>query len=378
MTAVSRLRPDDRRDEGEGGRMRIVHLLKHGVQGNGHVHVAVDLSCAQADAGHDVVFAAGETDYAEVLAAHGVRVVDLPVATDLRSSLVSARALGRMLRSVRPDVVHAHMMSSAALAFPLTRLLRIPLVTTVHNSFDKHSVLMRLGDRVVAVSQAERELLVSRGYRPGKVVAILNGSMGSPRDVLAVHDQVEVRRPSVMTLCGLHPRKAVDDVIAAFDLLHERFGEWHLNIVGSGPDKERLERLTTELGLDEQVHFLGSTRSSHAVLQRTDVFATATRAEPGGLAVMEARGAGCAIVATRVGGIPETLEGGRAGILVPPQDPGAMAEALASLLGDETELDRMRAAALDGSEHFSVKRMSDEHLDLYAGLSTRTRHRAAS
>jgi glycosyltransferase involved in cell wall biosynthesis len=348
--------------------MKIVHLLKHGIQGNGHVHVAVDLACAQAQAGHSVVFAVAESSYTDLLTSHGVEVVEIPAATDVRSAVTSARALGRVLRRLRPDVVHAHMMSSAVLAYPWTRVLRIPLVTTVHNSFDRHSVLMRLGDRVVAVSEAEHRLLVSRGYPERKVVTILNGSIGSPRDVLAGEDHVVVRRPSVMTVSGLHLRKAVGDVIEAFALLAGRFPGWHLNIVGSGPDEERLRALTAELGLDAQVHFLGSVKSSRGVLQQTDVFATATVAEPGGLAVMEARGAGCAIVATRVGGIPETLEEGRAGLLVPLHDPEAFAEALASLMGDRAELDRMRARALDGAQYFDVERMSAEHLDLYASL----------
>ncbi|HEY0238233.1 MAG TPA: glycosyltransferase family 4 protein [Friedmanniella sp.] len=367
MTATSP-RPTTDDQEGASTRMKIVHLLKHGVQGNGHVHVAVDLACAQARAGHSVVFAAGESDYADLLTSHGVEVVEIPAATDVRTGITSARVLGRLLRRFRPDVVHAHMMSSAALAYPWTRVLRVPLVTTVHNSFDRHSVLMRLGDRVVAVSGAERELLVSRGYPERKVVTILNGVIGSPRDVLADEDDVLVRRPSVMTVSGLHPRKAVEDVIAAFAMLRERFPDWHLNVVGWGPDKERLESLVQEQGLDDQVHFLGSTKSSRKILLQTDVFATATLADPCPLTVMEARGAGCAIVGTEVGGIPETLAHGAAGLLVPPHDPAAFAGALASIMGDEAELGRLRARALDGAQYFSVERMSGEHLDLYASL----------
>ena len=348
--------------------MKIVHLLKHGIQGNGHVHVAVDLACAQAHAGHSVVFAAAESDYTDLLISNRVEVVMIPPATDARSALISAWALGQLLRRLRPDVVHAHMMSSAVLAYPWTRVLRIPLVTTVHNSFDRHSILMRLGDRVLAVSDAERALLISRGYPARKVVTIRNGVIGSARDVLAVEDDVTVRRPSVMTVSGLHPRKAVEDVIAAFALLGGRFPQWHLNVVGWGPDKEKLTELTSRLGLDAQVHFLGSVKSSRDLLQQTDIFATATRAEPGGLAVMEARGAGCAIVATDVGGIPETLEHGKAGLLVPPHAPEAFAAALASIMGDEGALADLRARALDGAEYFSVERMSAEHLALYASV----------
>ena len=350
--------------------MRIIHMLKHGVRGNGHVHVAVDLACAQAEAGHDVVFAAARSSYADLLRSRGVEVVDLPEPSRITDVPRAAAAFEALCRRFRPDIVNAHMMSSAVLAYPVTKVRRIPLVTTMHNSFDKHSFLMRLGEVVVAVSEAERQLLLSRGYPADKVVTIFNGAAGSPREA-SVSDTPDLQTPCVMTLSGLHPRKAVTDVISAFALAAPEHPDWHLNVVGWGAEREHLELQVTELGLGDKVHFLGSTTSPRRLLEQADVFATATLADPCPLTVMEARAAGCAIIGTRVGGIPETLAQGEAGILVPVHDPAAMAVAMRRLMSDPAELARFRAQALDGASYFKVERMARDYLDLFERLTGR-------
>jgi glycosyltransferase involved in cell wall biosynthesis len=355
--------------------LRIVHVLKHGAHGNGHVHVAVDLACVQADAGHDVVFAAAGGHFDDLLRAHGVEIAHIPEAGGARGAAQAAAALLALTRRFRPDVLHAHMMSSAVIGFAVAKVTGVPLVTTMHNSFDKHSVLMRLGRRVVAVSDAERRLLLSRGYRPKKVVAVVNGADGSPREVVDA-DATPIgplARPCIMTLCGLHPRKAVHDVIAAFAKVSADFPEWHLNIVGWGAERERLETLAAESGVRDSVHFLGSTSKPRQLLEQADVFASASLADPCPLVVSEARGAGCAIVASAVGGVPEVLEHGRAGQLVPPSDPAAMADAFRVLLADPDALATWRARAKKGAEYFTVARMANDYTRVYRSLSRSAR-----
>lgn len=345
-----------------------MHLLKHTVDGNGGVHVAVDLACTQAAAGHDVVIASSGGRYDAMLAEHGVGVEIVPRAEGVKDTVRSAGLLLAATRRFRPDVLHAHMMSSAALGFGLSKLVGAPMVGTMHNSFDRHSVLMRLSRTVVAVSEAERELLLSRGYRASKVVTVLNGAAGSPRESLDGVYLGPLRRPSVMTLSGLHPRKAVDDVITAFEQVLPDFPEWHLNIVGGGPDRDRLGAIVTNLGLDESVHFLGSTLTPRPLLEETDVFATGTLADPCPLTIGEARAAGCAIVATEVGGIPQTLDHGRAGQLVAASDPPAMAAALRTLMADPEALASWRARARDGSEYFTVGRVAEDYQEVYESV----------
>ena len=345
--------------------MRIMHLLKHSVDGNGGVHVAVDLACAQADAGHDVMIASSGGLYDPLLRSRGVRVATVPRPSGVKVTSQVAWSLLVLARRFRPDVIHAHMMSSAVLGFGVAKIVRAPMVTTMHNSFDTHSVLMRLGRVVVAVSDAERELLLSRGYRPHKVVTVLNGASGSARETLDGAYLGPLARPSVMTLSGLHPRKAVHDVITAFSQVAGDFPDWHLNIVGDGPDRERLKAMVADLGLDGSIHFLGTTLTPRPLLEETDIFATGTLADPCPLTITEARGTGCAIVASAVGGIPEMLEHGRAGRLTPPEDPTAMAALLRELMSDPEALATWRARAKDGSEYFTVDRVARDYVRVY-------------
>jgi glycosyltransferase involved in cell wall biosynthesis len=357
--------------------LRIVHLLKHGVHGNGHVHLAVDLACAQADAGNEVVFAAARGSFGELLKSHGVEVVDITESAGVKGGVQAAADLLAVARRFRPDVIHAHMMSSAVIGFAVSKLTGVPLVTTMHNSFDRHSVLMRLGKRVVAISEAERRLLLSRGFRRQKVVTVVNGAGGSPRESLDAEVGIgPLARPCVMTLSGLHPRKAVHNVIAAFAAVAPDFPAWHLNVVGWGAERERLEALADELGVGHSVHFLGSTAKPQPLLEQADIFASASLAEPCGLAVAEARAGACAIVASAVGGVPEVLEHGAAGLLVPPSDPSAMARAFRSLMSDPAALATWQGRATRGAEYFGVERMADDYMRVYRSLARSTRSTA--
>lgn len=355
--------------------MRIMHLLKHGYRDNGHVHVAVDLACAQAEDGHQVVFVSSGGSYDALLAAHHVEVATIPDFGQLGKVSHSTRALFSLARSFRPEVLHAHMMSSAALGFAVSKVIGAPLVTTMHNSFDRHSVLMRLGKVVVAVSEAERRLLLSRGYPSRKVVTVLNGADGSPRELHHADDIGPLARPCVATLSGLHERKAVGDVIAAFAEVRPEFPEWHLNIIGSGPDRDRLEATVDELGMNDSIHFLGSTVAARALLEDADIFASASLADPCPLVVAEARAAGCAIVATAVGGVPELLEHGKAGQLTPVSDPKAMAAAFRGLMADRDALMTWRSRAQQGAEYFTVQRMAADYTRVYQSLLRGDRRR---
>jgi glycosyltransferase involved in cell wall biosynthesis len=347
-----------------------MHLLKHRGPGNGHVCVAVDLACAQAKSGHDVVLASGDADgaYDELLSSHGVEIVTLPPWHGVAGGARHVLSALRLARRSRPDIVHAHMMSSAVLGLGASRLVGAPLVTTVHNSFDKHSALMRLGSVVVAVSEAERRLLLSRGYPGRKVVAVLNGVVDSPRESLAVGPIGQIPRPCVITVSGLHARKGVDDLITAFAEVSPEFPDWHLNVVGVGPAGEMYEEKVRRLGLERSIHFLGFTMNPRPLMEQAEIFALASLADPCPLTVAEARAAGCAVVGTSVGGIPELLVHGRAGLVTPPSEPEAMASAFRTLMTDSDVLATWRANARRGVEYLSVRRMADDYERVYESL----------
>jgi glycosyltransferase involved in cell wall biosynthesis len=264
------------------------------------------------------------------------------------------------------------MMAGAVFGYLGSIFSRAPLVTTVHNSFDKHSILMRLGDRVVAVSEAERKSLLDAGYKPSKLRVVINGPNHSPRDNFAVRrtvpGSIKIENPCVITVCGLHKRKGVDDLILGFSKAAESLPKWRLYVVGDGPDKQKLLDMTSRLGLDYKVSFLGSVGNPAEILNQSDIFVLASYADPCCLAITEAREASCALVATAVGGTPELLEFGNAGKLVAPGAPDQIAAELRQLMMDPAALKEWREKSHRGSEYFSVARVTDDYNKIYQDL----------
>ena len=350
--------------------MRIVHLIKHCQHSNGNVNVAVDLACGQARKGHDVVFASAGGHYDALLDKYGVRRVEIHQGQESSPFRLAANfvALLRLCRQFEADVIHAHMMSSAVFGYLASKLTGVPLVTTVHNSFDRHAVLMRLGRTVIAVSNAERDFLIKRGFKPSQVAVVLNGPNGSPREDFGTPTDAVLSTPSITTVCGLHPRKGVHDLLAAFRLLQPEFSDWHFNIIGNGPDRAKLEALAENLGISGSTHFLGSVEAPQPLLRQSQIFVLASYADPCCLVIPEAREAGCAIVATAVGGTPELLGQGDAGQLVEPGHPEQLAEALRGLMRDEDTLRNWRGRAKNGASYFTVDRVVEDYDKVYAAL----------
>ena len=135
--------------------------------------------------------------------------------------------------------------------------------------------------------------------------------------------------------------------------------------MGEGPDRARFEAQARASAAAPRIHFEGFQPSPRPYLRDAAVFVLASRAEPGGLVLPEARDCGCAIIATAVDGSPELLDGGRAGILVPAQDVPALAAAITRLLDDPAERERWRTAARTNLDWLSIERQHRETLAVY-------------
>ncbi|WP_160329346.1 glycosyltransferase family 4 protein [Methylobacterium sp. GXS13] len=348
--------------------MRILHLLNHCNHGHGNAHVAVDLATVQAAGGHDVTYASAGGDYEPLLKSSGVRIaaVVLKPLNPARATIAIYRLL-RVCRQVRPQVIHAHMMAGALVGYVVSRLTGIPLVTTVHNSFDWHSTLMRLGDRIVAVSQAERRALETRGFPTARLRVVLNGPNLSPRDQQerAGAPAPAISLPCITTVCGLHPRKGVLDLLRGFAQASAQQPGWTLYIIGDGPDRDQLCAQARELLPADAVVFAGNVANPKRVLDESDIFVLASYADPCSLAVAEARYAGCAVIATAVGGTPELLGQGEHGLLVAPGRPDEIADALLRLMSDPDELRVWRDRAGKDARYLTIARVCEDYQRVY-------------
>lgn len=364
--------------------MRILHLANHCHEiGNGIMNVAVDIACRQAEAGHGVAFASAGGSYVALLERHGVRHFEL--VQNWRAPWMLPRAflgLRRVLRTWRPEIVHAHMMTGALLGRAARPGSRWRLVTTVHNEWQRSAIAMTVGDRVIAVSAAVAERMARRGIPARKIDVVRNGPLGSPRrPAESDASPLFLSRPAILTVAGLYERKGIGDLIAAFERLAPQHPTASLHIVGDGPDRPVFEAQAQASPFRNRIHFAGFQRDPRSWYQAVDIFVLASRSEPFGLVIAEAREAGCAVVASDVGGIPEVLDGGRAGLLVPPAAPERLAETLSTLLSDATALAHWRAVASQGLEWLDVRRVAAETVDVYRralGVSEQRQDQAAA
>jgi glycosyltransferase involved in cell wall biosynthesis len=353
--------------------MRILHLLNHTNRLNGHVHAAVDLACAQIKLGHSVAVASGGGDFDALLAANNIETMLVSHERRPATLLKSLNSLYSLVRGWRPDVVHAHMMTSALLAWPVCKSAGIPLVTTVHNEFQKSSVLMGLGTRVIAVSEAVGCSMQKRGISKSRLNVVLNGTIGSARFEGKDRTPRRLDSPAIIFVGGLHPRKGLPDLFAAFDTVHERNPAARLYIVGDGPHRDEYIKLVSSMNCGSAVTFMGAQDDQFPFLLGADVFVLPSHADPAPLVLSEAREAGCAIVATNVDGIPELLEHGQAGILVPARDRTALSAAICTLVEDSATLQQWKEKSQSNVDHLRIERVARETLEIYAAASRQIR-----
>jgi len=312
----------------------------------------------------------------------GLRERGLPVVSlRLRGKLDPAGALrlARLVRRFRPDVLHAHLFHANLAA----RLLGRPagarrVVSTVHvverRRLPARFALERLtagrDDLTVAVSRAVADFARRRlGADPARLRVVPNGidlaGYAAAEDPAAARAALDLPADALVlgAVGRLDRQKGLDLLVEAFARLAPDRPEALLVLAGEGPQRAGLEGLARARGVAERVRFLGHRADVPRVLAALDVFCMPSRWEGFGLALAEALAAGRPAVAARVDSLPDVL--GDAGVLVPPEDPAALADALAALLGDPARRADLAARAPAQAARFDVERMVADYAALY-------------
>ncbi|MBV9467749.1 MAG: glycosyltransferase family 4 protein [Abitibacteriaceae bacterium] len=347
--------------------MRILHIANHVKNcGNGIVNVLIDLACLQARAGHQVGVVSSGGEYISLLADYSVQHFTCSLS---KFPLHVLSAWGRyqfIIETFQPDVVHVHMVPGLLLSWVFKRYYGYSLVATVHNEFQRSARLMGLADLVIAVSQAVANSMRWRGIPEKRLCVVRNGVIGSPRTrPLTEFLAWPLQRPALLTVAGMYERKGILELIAAFTQIAPQFPSLHLYLVGDGPCRTKFEHSAGHTAVAERIHFEGFQAEPQRYFLGADIFVLASRREPFGLALVEAREAGCAIIGTRVDGIPEALDGGEAGLLVPPCNASALADVLQRLLSHPALLQEWRDRASRNLSWLKVERCHEETLAVY-------------
>jgi glycosyltransferase involved in cell wall biosynthesis len=207
--------------------------------------------------------------------------------------------------------------------------------------------------------QAERLRLVPEGIDVG----LWNPAGGDTAALAAIDGAREPH--TVLCVARQYPRKRVGDLITAFQSVHERLPSARLVVIGDGPEHGALRELVQRLGLGEVVRLLGALPDDGEVREwyrRSAAFCLPSIQEGFGIVFLEAMASGLPVVSTTATAIPEVVPHGRAGLLVPPRDPQALAEALITLLSNEELQARQRAFGRTHVAPFSWDRVAERFL----------------
>lgn len=305
----------------------------------------------------------------------------------------------RAVRALRPDVLHAHqLLSPTTAAIASAPLVGAPILLNPHACGPigdvgvlsssavgrwRLRVAIRRADGFVAINAPIRDELLSWGAEPSRIHPVPNGvdlerfrpptltERREAREAL----RVAVDRPLAVYTGRLAPEKGVDVLVGAWPRVLAAVPGARLLLVGQGDERERLLASARALGVLPFVELPGSGDAAQA-LRAADVAVLPSRTEGMPMALLEAMACGTPIVATAVGGSLEILRGGESGRLVPPDDPGSLADAIVNVFNDPAAAaGRARAALALVTSRFSIDIVTDRLLELYLSLLREPRWR---
>lgn len=371
-----------------GERKRRVLFVINDLSRAGAESQLVDLALALDPARYDVaiVLLKHRNQFAAELAERGIPVTALhrrgfwDVGLPFR--------LFRAIRDFRPDIVHGSLFLANLMAALAARAAGAPaLVLSQRCSYEAtlNPPSRRLArwshrraDRVIVNSHAAWREEIAAGFPPDRMVVVPNGVRCSveraDRARLGLADG-----PLVVAVGTLDPVKGHRYLLDAWPRVRRHVPDAHLVLVGDGPLRDELPRQAASLGLGDSVRFAGFHSPASPFVAACDVFVLPSVTEGMPNALLEAMCLGRAVVATRVGGVPELVVEGESGLLTPPRDSAALAAAIGGLLADGPRRDALgQAAAVRARERFTIEAMTAATVAVYDQILRAERGRLPS
>jgi glycosyltransferase involved in cell wall biosynthesis len=331
-----------------------------------------------------VVALKGEGAIARKMRSRGIRVVPLN-----GTGRMDARAFLRfysLVRAEQPDIIHSFLPLANYVGMIVGYMLRVSVLVASYRGVEQgrrefhvwvDRLVVRLAQATTCCSDAVRWFAIQRfgGEKP-KYVTIYNGvdveQFRCASTITKSDLGLREGRATIGVVCRLdEPTKGLAVLLKGIAQLNQisNIPPFQLLIVGDGPSANGLRRLSEELGLNEIVVFAGLRCDVEQILPLFDLFVLPSLSEGFGIALVEAMAAGCPVVATAVGGIPEVVQTGRTGVLVPAGDSNALTDALADLLKDRSKARVLgRAGQRWVFTKFAVSTMVHHHESLYERL----------
>ena len=343
-------------------RVRIVEILATGTNGGAQEHLYSLLTRLDHSRYDASVVALSTGSAVRKMQRDGIPVLVIDDPDDA----VAVGALTVHLGDVRPDVIHNHMYRAelvgtrAAIALGVIGRRRPYVVSTIHSSrvrsAEDREQLRRLTphmDRLIAVSQAMVRKIRDEGRDSVPVDLIYNGvdleRYDHQEPCCTLHEEYGMEPGSqiVGVVARLEPEKGHPTLLEAWPLVLRAAPDAYLLVVGEGSQRDALERQARALRIAHRVVFTGRRDDVPAVTAALDVAVLPSYREAQGLTILEALALSRPVVASNVGGIPEVIDDGVTGLLVPPHDAPALAAAIVRFLSDHPYADTIARAGHD-------------------------------
>ena len=316
----------------------------------------------------------------------GVDQLPLPIRGGM--DLVAAMTLRRHLRRGRFDIVHCHASHAHGIAFLATGLRRSPrppfvvVSRRVDFAFAKRgpsALKYRWGaDLYLAISNGVRDVLVQGGVDPSRIVLVRSGidlaRHQRLRDTRALRMELGLGEPGAIaigTVAALAPHKSLTDFIRAAGIIANALPSARFFIVGEGRERPRLEALVHLLGLADRFVFTGFRDDALEILSLFDCFVLSSSLEGLCTSIMDAQALGVPVVATRTGGVPDLVQDGDTGLLVPPRESLKLTAAILRMLREDALRARVVRQARERSLLYGYQTMVAATQAAYARLAQR-------
>jgi glycosyltransferase involved in cell wall biosynthesis len=273
----------------------------------------------------------------------------------------------KLIRKLNPDIIHTHLFQPrvyGTIAHMFYR--RSVLVTQKHSIVNpkKHNIFIffemvsiRLNKKVIAISESVRNSLIKYELIPRSKIYVLTNcidyqSFNKSADLNSRRDKNEI---IIGTVGRLEKVKGINFLLFAIKIILAKFPSIKLEIIGDGSQTSELKEIAKKLGISNSVEFLGKFTDVIPFYKRMDIFVLASLNEGFGIVLLEAMAMGIPVVATNVNGIKEVVVNGESGILVPPKNPEAIANAVIKIIENSELAEKLVNEGLKRSALFDVK-----------------------
>ncbi len=330
---------------GEVSELRVLEAITSARIGGAEVFVAELCEHLPGLGAHVELFCPQGRPFIDYAAKRGIQATTW--RTHGKLDPISVVRLARLIKSRGIDVVHTHLSTASLHGAFAARLAGRQSVAHVHGL--NTATCFRCSNRVIAVSEAVKRHLVGQGLPDGRIDVVHNGvdlSKFEPVDLTAAKLKLgyHAHAPLFGVFGRLSKEKGQRVAIEAMFLVVKEYPSARLVLAGVGRDQEELETSAKALGIENSVQFAGFVCNVRHLMSACDAIVVPSLKEGFGLAAVEAMALERPVVASEVGGLPEIVIAGQTGLLVRPNDPNALADALLSLANNKMQASEFGAA----------------------------------